>query len=131
MESATIILRSIGAVVIGYATIVIGALIFQDALFDRVTHDSSLVAIVVGGGMTAVASVLGGYLLAQVAPTRPFWHAIPLMAWLSIESALLHLQGNSPLWFDILAGGSLVVGVLIGTLIWLRVHKTPKPSAIP
>lgn len=129
MDNAIIILRSIGAVVIGYATIVIGALIFQDALFDRVTHDSSLVAIVVGGGMTAVASVLGGYLLAQVAPARPFWHAIPLMAWLCIESTLLHLEGNSPLWFDIMAGGSNVLGVLIGTLIWLRVHQTSEPAA--
>lgn len=122
------ILRSIGAIVIGYATIVIAALVFQDALFGRVTHDSPLVAIVVGGGMTAVASVLGGYLLAHVAPSRPLWHAMFLMVWLCIETTLLYLEGNSPLWFDIMAGGSIVLGVLIGTLIWLRFHDASETT---
>ena len=118
------VLRSIAAPILGYATIVIGALIFQDAIFGRVTHESSLAAIVIGGGLTAVACVLAGYVVAIVAPSRPTWHAAPLVVWLGIETTLLHLQGNSPLWFDVMAGGSNMVGVIIGVYIWLRVHSS-------
>ena len=116
------VLRSIAAPILGYATIVIGALVFQDAIFGRVTHESSLAAIVIGGGLTAVACVLAGYVVAIVAPKQPIWHAAPLVLWLGIETTLLHLEGNSPLWFDVMAGGSNIVGVIIGVYIWLRVH---------
>ncbi|MDJ0654894.1 MAG: hypothetical protein QNJ40_12105 [Xanthomonadales bacterium] len=118
----TKVLRSIGAPILGYATIVIGALIFQDALFGRVTHESSLTAIVVGGGLTVFACVVAGYVLAQIAPTSPVLHAVPLVVWLGIETTILHLEGNSPLWFDAMAGGSNVLGVILGVYIWIR-HK--------
>ena len=114
--------RSIAAPILGYVTIVIGALIFQDAIFGRVTHESPLSAIVIGGGLTAVACALAGYVVATVAPTRPAWHAAPLVAWLGIETTLLHLEGNSPIWFDVMAGGSNILGVILGVYIWLRLH---------
>ena len=114
------VIRSIGAPILGYALIVIGALMFQEGLFGRVTHDSSITAILIGGGLTVVACVVAGYLVAQIAPQAPVAHALPLMIWLSIETTLIHLEGNSPLWFDVLAGGSNVAGVILGVWVWIR-----------
>ena len=114
---------SICAPIVGYATLVGGALLFQDALFGGVTHDSSWLAIVIGGGLTAMSCVLAGYLLACIAPSKPGLHMVPLVAWLCVETALLHVQTGSPLWFDVMAGGSNVFGVVLGVWIWIRQHQ--------
>lgn len=36
------------------------------------------------------------------------------------ETTLLHLENQSPLWFDVLAGGSIIAGVVLGTSIWTK-----------
>ena len=120
--------RSIGAVVSGYAVLVIGAVIFQDALFGGLTYESPIFNIIVGGGLTVASAVAGGYTLAAVAPGRPLLHAIPLCAWLCFETTMLYLQGSSPLWFDIMAGGSNIVGVFAGAIVWDRLNNTSGPK---
>ncbi len=122
-------MRSLGAVIVGYLTIVVGALVFQEGLFETLTHESSVLALLVGGGLTAVACVVAGYVLAHVAPSRPVLHAIPLVVWLCIETTILHLRGDSTLWFDVLAGGSNVLGVVIGVYMWGRQHGQEKAVA--
>ena len=122
-------LRSIAAPIAGYITIVIGALIFQDLIFGLVTHDSSLLAIVIGGGMTSVMCVVAGYLLSLIAPFRPFLHALPLVIWLAIETTIVHFEFGGPLWFDAMAGGSNMVGVLLGVYVWKRIHSDPGTHA--
>lgn len=110
--------------ILGYAIIVIGALIFQDALFGRVTHASPIYAIVIGGGMTALVCVLAGYFIGRFSPLAPLWHAMPLVVWLCIETTLLHLRGGSPLWFDVMAGGSNAIGVALGCYLWVHFHES-------
>lgn len=129
--------RSIAAVIIGYATIVVGAVIFQDLLFGGLSYlDSPWLHLVVGGGLTGLSAVVGGYLLAVIAPFRPMFHTIPLVLWLSFETTFLYITEVTagPLWFDIVSGGSLVVGVLIGAYAFLRLgpitfrNSEAKPS---
>ena len=115
--------RTLCAPIAGYATLVCGALVFQDALFGGVTHASTSTAIVIGGGLTALACVVAGYVVAWIAPSRPALHMTPLVAWLCIETALLHLKAGSPLWFDVMAGGSNVLGVVLGVWLWRRQHQ--------
>ena len=131
------IFRSIAAVVLGYAIIVAGAVVFQELLFGGISYrDSPWLNLVVGGGLTALSAVLGGYLLAIVAPFRPMLHTIPLVLWLGFETTYLYVTEvtTGPLWFDIVSGGSLVVGVLVGAFVRLRLgptslqHSKPAPS---
>ena len=117
------IFRSIAAVFLGYATIAVGAIVFQTLLFGGITYwDSQWLDLVVGGGLTALSAVAGGYVLAVVAPFRPMRHTIPLVLWLSFETTVIYLTDTTagPLWFDILSGSSLVVGVLIGAFAYTR-----------
>ena len=115
--------RSLCAPLAGYLTLVCGALVFQDALFGSVTHASTSTAIVIGGGLTALGCVVAGYVVAWIAPSRPALHMTPLVAWLCIETALLHLKAGSPLWFDVMAGGSNALGVMLGVWLWIRAHE--------
>ena len=121
-------MRSVGAVLLGYATLVLGAFIFQDALFGRLTYQSPPFDLIIGGGLTVVSAVAGGYLLALVAPKRPMLHAVPLAVWLCFETTVLYLGGDSPLWFDIITGGSNVAGVLIGAYARVRYSTELKES---
>ena len=123
-------IRSIGAVLLGYAVLVLGALIFQDALFGGLTYQSPPFNLVIGGGMTVVSAVAAGFVLARTAPKHPMFHAVPLVIWLCFETTMLHLSGDSPLWFDIVTGGSNVVGVLIGAYAWVRFKGIPNQSTI-
>ncbi len=123
-------IRSIGAVLLGYAVLVIGALIFQDALFGGLTYQSPPFDLVIGGGLTVASAVAGGYVLALTAPKHPMLHAVPLVVWLCFETTMLYLSGDSPLWFDIVAGGSNVLGVLIGAYTWVRLNGIPDQPTI-
>ncbi len=121
------IFRSIAAVILGYATIVVGAVVFQELLFGGISYlDSPWLDLVIGGGLTALSAVAGGYLLAVVAPIRPMLHSIPLVLWLSFETTYLYVTEITagPLWFDIVSGASLVVGVLIGAFAYSRLGST-------
>ncbi len=116
--------RSFAAVIIGYATIAIGATVFQTLLFDGISYwDSPWPDLLIGGGLTALSAVLGGYFLALIAPFHPMLHALPLVLWLCFETTVIYLTDITagPLWFDVVAGGSLVVGVLIGAFTFTRI----------
>jgi len=116
--------HSIGTPILGYIVIVFAALVFQDAIFGRVTHESHISAIVIGGGLTALACVLAGYIIGRISPFAPMWHAAPLVVWLCVETTILHLRGGSPLWFDVMAGGSNAVGVALGCYLWVRLNES-------
>ncbi len=119
-------LRSLGSIVIGYATIVLGAIVFQDLLFGGLSFaESPASELIIGGGLTALSAVAGGYLLGKVAPFRPILHSVPLVVWLCIERTIIHIQGitAAPLWFDIVSGRGEVAGVVIGVCLYSRVSS--------
>lgn len=130
------IIRSVLAVVLGYATIFVGATVFQELLFGGISYlESPPPDLFIGGGLTALSAVAGGYLLAVIAPARPLLHVIPLVMWLCFETTYLYVTGISagPLWFDAVSGASLVAGVLVGAIVYLRLGSTasPRPELKP
>lgn len=120
MQLLALTFRSLGAVLAGYATIVVGALLFQDLLFGGLSHASPPRDLIVGGGMTAVFAALGGYVSYALAPRRPAAHAGTLIGWLCIETTLLTAEGANPLWFDALAGMSVIAGAAVGAYACAR-----------
>ena len=79
--------------------------------------------------MTSVMCIVAGYLLSIIAPFRPFLHALPLVLWLAIETTIVHFRFSGPLWFDAMAGGANIAGVLVGVYVWSRLHPATGSSA--
>lgn len=123
------ILKGILAIIIAYATIVVFALIFQDYLFGGLKVPGSPIHhLLIGGIMTAVGAWIGGYFLSKIATSRPFVYAIILAIWLIVETNYLYFSGitTNPWLFDMAAGSSLSLGVLLGCYIGkMPVDKNP------
>lgn len=120
MNMSKWILKGILGIIVAYATIVVFALIFQDYLFGGLKVPGSPIHhLLIGGIMTALGAFIGGYLLSRIVNTRPFVYAIILAIWLIVETNYLYFSGitTNPWLFDMAAGSSLSLGVLLGCYI--------------
>ena len=114
-------LRALASIIVGYATIVVFAIVFQDLLFGGLSLPASaLHELAIGGFMTAVGAFVGGLLLTLVAGRAALVAALILASLLMIEGVYIYFGGMTPnpLWFDIVASASLAVGLLLG--YWTR-----------
>ena len=132
MSSIIQVLKSIAAIILGYAVIFVFALVFQDLLFGGISYpESPLHHIAIGSLFTAIGGYFGGFLLAITARDRPMIPAFILAGIVIGERAYLHVSGGLtfPLWFDVLASFAVAIGVLLGCqtrtsgISWLRSRK--------
>lgn len=110
-------LRLIAAVLIGEISLVIGTTIAQEVLFNGIRFTtSSWFTILVGGLATFLAAVGAGWVARWVAGTAQ--KVVPVVISLIIVTETSYLisrqLSGDPVWFDVLAGLSLVVGVWLG-----------------
>ena len=127
------IARVIGSLLVGYLVIVIGAILGQDLLFGGVSSydESSTSTLWIAGGLTTLGAVVGGAAMAWISKFHP-WVSVSLLgAWLAVERIYLARQGilDNPLWFDAVAGGSVIAGVALGAFLYVsygqpRLHGT-------
>ncbi|MGQ0741194.1 MAG: hypothetical protein ACT4OG_02695 [Alphaproteobacteria bacterium] len=119
-------LRSLAAIIAGYASMVGGAWFAQEVMFPDVEYGkSALGAILALGFFTSALGGLGGAVTAMIAPSRPFMHLLPMAALISLETVTLYIQGrvHGPLWFELLAGASLIAGTFVCAWIWLMIKQ--------
>jgi hypothetical protein len=118
-------MRSIAAIVIGYAVMVAGAWFGQESLFPRTEYGSPVLELLTVGVLTSVLAGMGGVVTAILAPSRPYLHLLPMAVLISIETVLLYITGRvtGPLWFELLAGASLIAGTVIGAWVALQVRR--------
>lgn len=111
------------AVVLGEVVLVLLTTVAQEVIYDGISYHSSPVPdIIIGGALTMLAAVLAGMTASYVAGKSNHWPHVYLSIIISVEMTYLILSGitKDPLWFDILAGFSLVCGVWIGFLTWQK-----------
>lgn len=116
-------LRLLGGVVAGYATMVIGITLVQETWFGGVGwYESSLGELGVAGFFTFLSAVAGGYVGTLVAGGRTAVVARVMCLLVVTETTVLTLDGtlSGPLWFDLVAAGSLLVGITIGAELLRR-----------
>jgi hypothetical protein len=116
-------MRSVGGIVIGYATFVAGTWIAQGVILGGVSYqNSSLTVLAMAGILTPAAGVIGGGVTAAIAGVRPLLHILPMCLLIVLETTFLYVRGrvDGPLWFEAAAGGSLVVGAIVGAMCWRR-----------
>ena len=71
--------------------------------------------------LVVLAAVVGGYVAGLIAGRSPMLHGLVMSCMVAVETTWLISSGRTtdPLWFDVMAAGSLVVGILLGS--WLHV----------
>jgi hypothetical protein len=118
-------LRSIAAIVIGYAVMVAGAWLGQESVFPGTEYGSPVLELLTVGIMTSVLAGMGGAVTAILAPSRPYLHLLPMAVLISIETVSLYITGRvtGPLWFELLAGTSLIAGTVIGAWVALQLRR--------
>lgn len=118
-------LRSVLAIVLGYAVMVAGAWVGQESVFPGTEYGSPFVELVVVGVLTAALAGTGGAVTALLAPSRPFLHLLPMAVLISIETIGLYVSGRvtGPLWFELLAGASLIAGTIVGAWLALQMKR--------
>ena len=118
-------MRSIAAIVIGYAVMVAGAWFGQESVFPGTEYGSPVLEVLTVGVLTSVLAGMGGVVTAILAPSRPYLHLLPMAVLISIETVLLYITGRvtGPLWFELLAGASLIAGTVIGAWVALQLRR--------
>ena len=122
------IVRVIGSLLVGYAVIVVGAILGQDLLFGGVSSydESPASTLWIAGGLTTLGAVAGGAAMAWISKFHP-WVSVSLLgAWLTFERMYLARQGilDNPLWYDAVAGGSVIAGVALGSFLYVYYRQS-------
>ena len=111
-------LRSIGAVLAGFAVIALGTVFTFTILVGDFGHNTSGPTELVIGTLGALASgVAGGLVAARLAATHPLQHAAALVVPISLDTASIVAsagQESDPLWFDLGGSAILLLGAVVG-----------------
>jgi hypothetical protein len=111
------ILRSAAAVAAGYILLVLLSTLVQEVWLGGVSYrDSNLATLILAGIFTPIAGVVAGFATATIARRRPLLHVLPICLAIALETTVLYRTGkvDGPLWFEALAGATLIGGVVLG-----------------
>ncbi|MFZ1806084.1 MAG: hypothetical protein WAU36_02625 [Cyclobacteriaceae bacterium] len=112
--------KTVLAIVLGEIALVLLTTVAQEVIYDGISYrSSSLPDIIIGGMLTVLAAVLAGVVASFIGGKenhRPHGF-ISLLIIMEMTYLISSGLTKDPLWFDILAGLSLVAGVWIGFLI--------------
>jgi hypothetical protein len=125
------ILRTAAGVVLGYAFMVVLITLVQETWFGGVSLNKSSIGVLVAAGLlTSLAAAVGSVTATSIA--RPFGRiaAIVMAGAVVLETTVLVATGrvSGPLWFDLVAAGSLIVSILVGAEVLLRARLS-RPAA--
>ena len=125
MKTLLNLLRSILAVVVGYLVLVALITLVQEVWFGGVGfYKSSLVVLMVAGFFTFLSAAAGGLVAVLIAKSHGSMHALALCSLIVAEAIALIVTGGTtdPLWFDLLASGSLIIGIMLGAFLHERLR---------
>ncbi len=113
------ILRSIGAVLVGYMLFVVTTLAFFK-LTGQAPHQAAPPAIMLGSvALGIVAALLGGYAAGYLAGRRPFVHGLAVAAVLALgaSASLISTLGHGAIWSQLCALLLMVPAAALGGLV--------------
>jgi hypothetical protein len=123
-------LRSIGAVLAGFAVIALGTLFTFTVLVGDFGYATSGPIELMIGTLGALASGLaGGLVAARLAATHPLRHAAALAVPIALDTASIVASAgpeSDPLWFDLGGSAILLLGAVVGGCLAV---KRPRAQA--
>lgn len=115
--------RVVLAVIAGYALMAVSIIFVQETLFGGIGyHVSSVSELLLAGLMTILCAVAGGAVARAIAGQDGWFAAAGMSAVVVVETLVLLKTGKlgGPLWFDLFAAASLIVGIFIGSTLILK-----------
>ena len=118
------------AVLAGYLVMVLLITVVQELIFGGVSFQTTpMPQLLAAGVLTCFSAVAGGAVAARIFGrpwNPPAWAMCGLVV---LETAYMTSAGklDGPLWFDIMAAGSLVVGILVGAYAIQYLRRTATP----
>lgn len=129
------VLRFAGAAFAGYVVIVLGTTLVLEVWFEGNVKvgESSLAVMASASAGNFLAGILGGFVAAWLGGRRPLLHAIGVWIFLAIDtgSILLSDRFDTPAWFTLLAGASLMAAALLGGVLRGRFRLPPTADEAP
>lgn len=105
------------AIIIGFASLTLFTAIAQGVIFDGISYTNSPTsALLIGGFLSVLGAVLAGCSARLV--YFPYKIIVPTIISLFIVADTTYLIVNNvtvdPAWFDMSAGGGLIIGIWFG-----------------
>ena len=123
MENAKKVAFLILAVIAGYAIMVIGLFISQDAFFGGIViGETKIWELAIAGVGAFLSAFAGGYTAQKFSPFRNWIAPFIIGAETIVESIYLFRSGKfpNPLWFDIGAEFTLLFGIFCGAYFYMK-----------
>lgn len=120
-------LRTGLGVIVGYLLMVLLITLVQEVWFGGVSFGkSSWGVLLIAGALTFCAAVMGGMAATAIAGRRSRTAGWIMSVLVVLETTYLMITGKvaGPVWFDLLASGSLVVGILLGVELLTRLKRS-------
>jgi hypothetical protein len=118
------------ATVIGYGLMVLLITSVQEWIFNGVSYNKSSFAVLAIAGLgTFLSAVAGGWVAFRINSQKTRLSNIIMSALVVAETTwlLLTWKADNPVWFDVLASFSLIIGIMLSCNVsYLRrlvVHK--------
>ncbi|MDX1667599.1 MAG: hypothetical protein R3350_10230 [Saprospiraceae bacterium] len=104
------------AVIAGYGAVVLGtSLIFYLMPHGGRYNESAGWELGLAALLVPACAVFGGYLARKVSGRKSFLFPAVISLFIIVETAWLISRGTgAPVWFDLVAGGSIVAGLFAG-----------------
>lgn len=122
------------ATILGYITMAFLITVVQEWIFGGVSFNkSSLTVLTIAGLGTFLSAVFGGWLAFAINSYATKISNIIMSIFVIVETTwiLNTFKAESPLWFDVLAASSLIIGILLPTqLNFFRIHFSKTMSRI-
>ncbi len=126
------VLRTILAIVVGYAVMVILITLVQETWLGGVSYrESPRSVLALAGFFTFLSAGIGGLVAAWIGGRQYLAHGLAVAAGVVVETTVLLSTGglSGPLWFDLLAALSLIIGILLGAVLFSRLKSKRTPQA--
>ena len=120
MSAFWTILQVLLGTVLGYVLMVILITLVQEKWFGGVSYyESSKPVLFVAGALTFASAIAGGLVAAWISGGYFLIPGIVMSLAVATETTVLIRRGKveGPLWFDVSAAASLIVGILFGVYL--------------
>lgn len=116
------VVRSILAVVLGFAVIAAGTLLTFNGIVGQVSIASPVSQLLAGTVGAVLSGLAGGIVAGMIAPRAPVFHALAIWILIALDTASVIAKGSGPVWFDLAGSGVLAVTAVIGgaAVAWRR-----------